>query len=357
MKKLLLLSLLIMFGFFFQVEGHIERRAAFDLGSGSLKLLVADVDTDTQHIVKYIYSTAIRVSLSDDLAKSSDGSFSQEIQRQVKAVMNKLTLQAKLHQAQHYIGVATQAFRLAKNGEQLIADVAREQGFLIHLISQEEEGALGFASAVELSRGDPQTAVVWDIGSGSFQVTWKDVQGLNAYMGHFGKTPMRNLIIKDIQGKSLDDTSSPNPITAQESALAKNALQAQLDNIPDDLREKLHDPATRVYGIGAVHHGNIAHSCKQTSYTKQDVEELLKHRFDLDDSHFNVEAPEYWVSDLIFVSAVMTHLEIESVIDTKAFGDPQVATWGNTIGIVIWPEYWNLNDYVDTCCLRRPARR
>lgn len=344
MKKQLFLSLLFMLGFLLHVDAEIERRAAFDLGSGSLKLLVADVDSETQHVLKYIYSTTIKVPLSDDLAKSPDASFSTEIQHQVKDVMSTLSKQARLHRAQRYFGVATEAFRLANNGKQLIAEVAGEQGFPIHIISQQEEAELGFASAVELSNGDPDTAVVWDIGNGSFQVTWKGDETVKAYLGHFGKTPMRNLIIKDIQGKSLENTHSPNPISAHETALAKDLLRSQLEDIPEDLRIKLRDPATQVYGIGAVHHGNIAYTCHRKIYTLQNVDELLSQRFDLDDSHFDVESPEFWVSDLIFVSTVMSHLDITKVIDIKAFGDPQVVVTGSTVGIIVWPKFWNLND-------------
>jgi hypothetical protein len=67
---------------FANIQGETERRAAFDLGSGSLKLLIADVDSNTHNIVNYVFSRNIKIPLSEDLA-INDGEFGEEIQQRV----------------------------------------------------------------------------------------------------------------------------------------------------------------------------------------------------------------------------------------------------------------------------------
>ncbi len=53
--------------------GEIVRRAAFDFGSGSIRLQVADVDTETNQVLKSIYSDVLKTFLSSDLARQAEG--------------------------------------------------------------------------------------------------------------------------------------------------------------------------------------------------------------------------------------------------------------------------------------------
>ena len=340
--KYLLLSLSILC--FQNGIANIERRAAFDIGSGSIKLLIADIDIETQHVRKYIFSQDIKVPFISALAKSSNGSFTQAVQSQAKEAFALLMQRAKPYHPKNFFGVATEAFRLAKNGEQLATMIANEFKVPIQIISQEEEAELGFYSALEHSqRGDLENTIVWDIGGGSFQISWYDGNGVCSYMGNFGKVPMKHLIISSIQGKSLHETHTPNPISYEEAILAKSLLIQQLSAPSEDLQKKLQNPLTRVLGIGAIHH-NIAWATGIPTYTLSIVDDLLKNRLGFGDDHFGREVnASFWVSDLIFISSIMSHLKIQSVFDLKSFGHPKIEVSGNTIGIIIRPEYWKCN--------------
>lgn len=336
---------LILFTFFtFQIHAEIERRGAFDLGSGAFKLLVADVDTETHEVVKYVFSDSIRVNLSDRLSKNSDGIFDEELRKQAVQAIATLIQRAEAHHPNRFFGVGTAAFRLAKNGDQLANEISQQLFIPVRILTQIEEAQVGFDSAVAHSKGDPKHAIVWDIGSGSFQITWKDQEQIQAYMGNFGKVPMKNIIIS-IQGKSIENTASPNPISRQQAEQGRAQLTAQLDKVPDSLRNKLKNSKTKVYGIGAIHHGNIAVSTCKSSYTLDVVNELISQRLDREDSSFEgplgggILAP-YWVSDLIFVSSIMPYVGFTSVIDVRAFDDPKVEAGGSTVGIVINPDFW-----------------
>lgn len=322
------------------LEADIERRGSFDVGSGSLKVLVADVDTETQHITQYLFSEVIRVPFSDDLAKSSDGSFSKEIQAQAKETIATLIQHAEAFKPTSYSGVATEAFRLAKNGQQLIAEIASELNVPISIISQQEEGALGFGTVVELTRCDPDYAIVWDIGGGSFQVSWKEGEQITSYMGNFAKVPMKNIILA-VQGKSQKENLSPNPISLLDFTRAKTVLTSQLKPISSALQKRISDPKTQVFGVGGIHNGNICRSLGGSSYTLGMVEKLLSSRLGLGDECFEeIVDPTYWVSDLVFIVSVMSHLGIDKVENSKAYNTSKLDVTGNTIGILVNPKYW-----------------
>ncbi|MBA3237964.1 MAG: hypothetical protein H0T62_06390 [Parachlamydiaceae bacterium] len=185
------------------------------------------MESDTQTIVKYIFSKGIKIPLSEDLAKNNGRGFSEEILQRVKMAVHELKLSAEAHRAERFAGVATEAFTLAQNGEELFSTIQQNEGFNIRLINQKEEAELGFATAIVHSKGDLEKAVVWDIGNGSFQFSWKDQNCTSPYMKQLGKTPVKNLIISEIQGKLLSEMT-PNPISDKQANLAKSLLIKEL---------------------------------------------------------------------------------------------------------------------------------
>lgn len=339
MKKQLPLLILTFLCSFHSLDAEIERRASFEFGSGSIKILIADVDTDTNHITKYIFSNLANVQLSNDLASSSDGTFSLKIQQQVKEILTTYKQIAEEHKVQRYGGAATEAYRNAKNGDEFISQISKEFNFPIQIINQEEEARLGFLTAVEQSKQNPEDIVVWDNGSGSFQITWMNNQLIHSYLGHFGKVPMKNLVITEVQGKSIKEHNSPNPISKSEAVKAKALLVQALNTPPESLQMKLQNPSITVLGIGAIHTNNITRSTGQLTYSLETVEHLLSSCIDLGDSHFDSGTPEYWVSDLIYVSGVMSHIGIQNVTNIKMFENLEISLSGNTLGILMDLKY------------------
>lgn len=340
MKKQFIIFILTFLCTLHSIEAQIERRAAFELGSGSIKILIADFDTETHHIDKYIFSDFNgNIRLSNDLESRPDGTFSPKIQQQVREVISAYKLIAEEHKVQRCGGIATEAYRKAKNGEEFINQVSKEFNFPIQIVGQEEEAKLGFLTAAEQSKQNPNDIVVWDNGAGSFQITWINNQQIQSYLGRLGKVPMKNLIITDVQGKSLKEFSSPNPISQSEAVKAKILLIQALASAPESLQIKVQNSSTMVLGIGAIHTNNIARSSGQLTYSLETVEGLLSSRFDLDDSHFDSTTPEYWVSDLIYVSSIMSHLGIQSVTNIKTFENPEISFSGNTVGILMDSKY------------------
>lgn len=57
----------------------IERRAAVDVGSGSTKVTIADVDATNQKIISIVFEDSFPVPYQTSLESSYDGSFDESI--------------------------------------------------------------------------------------------------------------------------------------------------------------------------------------------------------------------------------------------------------------------------------------
>ncbi len=324
------------------LEADIERRGAIDIGSGSIKILVADVDTGSGHIVKNVFSEKIEVLLSEDLASSHDGSFSRAVQLKTKEAIATCIQDVSFYETDKLYGVATEAFRRANNGGSVAREISEELNVPIRIISQDEEGEVGFLSAVEISGEDPEHVVVWDNGSGSFQISWKEPNTIASYKESYGKVPVRDLIIYDIQGKAVELNSTPNPISYEDAENALALIVTKFKDAPRSLREKVRDPATKILGVGAIHHGNIACSTGLGFYSPNIIDDLIESRLGGDDEAFGGGADaKYWVSDLILTQAVMSYLGFNEVAVVRLLGDLDIPAPGNTAGIAIKSSYWS----------------
>lgn len=231
-----------------QTKHKIVRRAAFDIGSGKIKMEVADVDLTANKIAKVIFTDTAVVALREDLGKSLDGRLSAEIQNKTVLALSQLMKKAQSFNPQDYHGVATESFRLAKNGNALVEKIKRETRLSVTIVSQEEEGILGFISAANEAGLDPEKVVSWDIGSGSFQITARSGDDYSVYLGRIGKVPVKNVLLK-IQGKS-DSAFSPNPVSQPEANEAIQFVKDTIKDLPDELLQKLSQSDAVVLGIG-----------------------------------------------------------------------------------------------------------
>ncbi len=73
--------------------------------------------------------------------------------------------------------VATEACRRAKNGPEFIERVREQTGLSIDIISTEEEARLAFMGCSSLLSTGVSRAIVFDIGGGSTELMWVDVEG------------------------------------------------------------------------------------------------------------------------------------------------------------------------------------
>jgi len=100
-----------------------------------------------------------------------DGSFTSEAIEVLRAAVHDFLERAALFglSSEALVGVATQVFREARDGSDVLASLSRETGISFRLLSGEEEaflGACGATTFLPFSRG-----VVIDVGGGSTEIT------------------------------------------------------------------------------------------------------------------------------------------------------------------------------------------
>lgn len=142
------------------------RIAAIDIGSNSIRQIVADVTANGS--IRVVDELKAAPRLGAGLGETGLIS-AAAIDRAVEALVRMATL-AKQLGAKRVEAVATSAVRDAQNGAAFLARVRQETGLKPRILVGEEEARLAFRSALahfELGRG---RAVVLDIGGGSAEL-------------------------------------------------------------------------------------------------------------------------------------------------------------------------------------------
>ena len=144
--------------------------AAIDIGSNSVHMVVATIDASghftaldrAKEMVRLGKGTLTTRALSREAIQSG---------LQALATFKRL---AENHQVQRVLAVATSAIREAKNGGEFIADVGRQLGIHVDVITGKEEArliALAVRNALDVG-GD--TVLLADVGGGSVEFVLVD---------------------------------------------------------------------------------------------------------------------------------------------------------------------------------------
>ncbi|MFN8665672.1 MAG: Ppx/GppA phosphatase family protein [Gemmatimonadaceae bacterium] len=145
---------------------HGTRLAAIDIGSNSIRQIIADVSLDGRIRVLDEMKAAPRLGTGLDRTGHLD---EDAMQHALEALQRMATLAAQ-YGAAKVEAVATSAVRDAANGKQFVDLVRRHTGLRIRVLHGEDEARLAFRSALahfDLARG---RSVVMDIGGGSLEL-------------------------------------------------------------------------------------------------------------------------------------------------------------------------------------------
>lgn len=222
-------------------EGVVQRRAAFDIGSGATKLMIADVDVETGRLGTVVYGQEHPVKFALDWKKN--GHLSEDVQKEGLKVLHGLRTQCMTAGCTAYTAIATEVFRKAPNGAAFLARVRDEIGVSVSLVSQDDEAMLGFRTAVALSGRPATETIAYDSGGGSFQISAAgatvgapDGVPLRMYVGALGASVATAQMVEAVQGSTLATRPSPNPASADEAARLVTHLKGQLAPPPEWLR-------------------------------------------------------------------------------------------------------------------------
>src|SRR5579862_9095428 len=143
-----------------------KRIAAIDIGSNSIRQIVADVSSDGDIFVVDEMKAAPR--LGAKLAKTH--ALQPDTMDAAIEALGRMATLARQYGAQRIEAVATSAVRDADNAELFLARVKRETGLRVKVLHGDEEARLCFRSALahfELAAG---RCVIMDIGGGSVEL-------------------------------------------------------------------------------------------------------------------------------------------------------------------------------------------
>ncbi len=140
-------------------------RAAIDIGSQSVLLLIAEVEGDE---IKTIREEFYSPRLGQGLTKS--GSLRAEATKRAEMALRKALRLCRRHGAESIVAAGTAALREPGNSAQFIAGIKDRLGIEIRVLNGKEEAYLAFLGAV--SHLDvPDMVAVLDVGGGSTECT------------------------------------------------------------------------------------------------------------------------------------------------------------------------------------------
>lgn len=137
--------------------------AIIDLGTNTFNLLVAEIAAN--HSYKIIFNTKIAVKLGEG-GINTNIITPAPFQRGVDAMQQHLETADK-YNATKIFAFATSAVRSAKNGNGFVAEIKKQTGIEVNVISGEKEAELIYAGVRQALDIGTKKALVMDIGGGS----------------------------------------------------------------------------------------------------------------------------------------------------------------------------------------------
>ena len=293
-----------------------EVRMGLDIGSGSTKMMVAKIDFCKNRILEVLHQESQAVAFNEDLEKSTDGNLSKIIIDKGFVTLDGMLKKGKSFKPKKILGVATSVFRKSKNGVDVIKTYARTLKVRLEVISQEEEALIGYLSVMSLM--DEQTkdknVVVWDIGGGSMQMfSMGQDKKPHRYLGDLASVTFKNMVIEVIQSKSIEETSSPNPIGDRREQVIALARSYSKLHVPSDIKYALKEYA--VIGVGGVHGQSIKNQLglKDSDYTLAELDAASKIQAQKNDRELVGDYRSTDVTNLLLVQGFMEGLGIAEV--------------------------------------------
>jgi exopolyphosphatase / guanosine-5'-triphosphate,3'-diphosphate pyrophosphatase len=306
------------------------RRAAFDMGSTTLKMKTAEVDTCRHKTIGIFHQWEVKVPFAENFR---DRLLSRDVQERGIEQLQSMKKEAQSHNAQRFAGAATAVFRQAANTSRYLQEIKNKTGINIRMISQDEEAILGYEAALAQTHEVSENIVVWDIGGNSMQMIMKGSGGkFTIYRGQMASIPFKNQILTKIHHQMAGIQVSPNPICRGNLAEALKIAMNAASDLPDEIKNQIHRMGTVVIGIGGVHNQSIRKQVKKVaSYSRENIMNVLQDRLDLTDEQIGGQYADTEVSNLILVLGFMQKLEIEEVL----LADVNLAD-----GILVDPAFW-----------------
>jgi exopolyphosphatase / guanosine-5'-triphosphate,3'-diphosphate pyrophosphatase len=148
-------------------NGHLMRVGVIDVGSNTVRLLVADTDNGT---VKPVREERTALGLARDI--EATGGIGEPKIRRAGELAKKYAGHATKAGATVVEVLVTAPGRQSENGDELVATISSATGLPVHGLTAEEEGRYAFAGVVASLPAPPSSLTVCDVGGGSTQLVF-----------------------------------------------------------------------------------------------------------------------------------------------------------------------------------------
>jgi exopolyphosphatase/guanosine-5'-triphosphate,3'-diphosphate pyrophosphatase len=314
-------------------EAGTEIRAALDIGSGSTKISIAEVNKTTNQIVQTLFDGSFPVPYQVSLEKSQDGSFDAEIREKGLNVFHEIKKMTESYGVEKIVAVATAAFREASNASEYAKEVSEKTAIDIQIITQPEEGKIAFFSAIAVNDVSPDDIVVWDIGTGSLQITTlTEEQNFCVLLGKMGSVPFRDYVIEVLQDKDPTEVNTPNPISEDDFKEADRFARSLARKAYPTIKDKIKNQR-QVIGIGRLFYHSIRPLLTDgNQLNRKDLRNYIAETLNKTDEELNDPYANVNLTNCILVLAYMKALHIQEVtaVDTTS-----------AKGLLVYPAYWN----------------
>lgn len=145
--------------------------AALDLGTNSCRMLIARPRGSQFQVID---SFSRPVQLGHGLEAS--GRLSRSSMARTVHALHVCRRKLEQHGVKNMRLVATEACRRARNSRDFLRTIRRETGLPLEIIPAEEEARLAVISCAPLVNQDTETLMVVDIGGGSTELVWIDLE-------------------------------------------------------------------------------------------------------------------------------------------------------------------------------------
>ena len=138
------------------------RVAAIDIGTNSMRLLIADYEDGTfKEREKHVNTTRIGESVDEE------GRINEEAMERNVDALEDFTMLAKEKGCEQIWAVGTSALRDSKNSDEFLKMAHKKSGVTVEIISGSTEADLGFMGVLEGIQEKDENILVIDIGGGS----------------------------------------------------------------------------------------------------------------------------------------------------------------------------------------------
>lgn len=301
-------------------ESCLENRAALDIGSGATKYKVFSFDHCKHQIDKLIFEKQFPILFKENLNKSADKKFTEPVLKEFSEAISEIKKKNEELKVVQFKGMATEAFRQSENGKEFLKIISDKENISLQVITQEEESNLGFKAAFqnEAKSTAGKNQMMWDIGGGSMQIVLKENDQYFRYLGKLASVSFKDLVIKEIKKKSLDELKTPNPLTVKEVKLSTQLAKDEVKNIPNNLKKKI-GKNTVIVGVGGVfQYSLLGQLKKEKEFTLKDLKKLIKSQRKLKDEELKSTYASTDVTNIILVASFMEALKINHIIVRKA---------------------------------------